>query len=234
MENSKIMPFERFTEEVADFEGAVLGQKPLEASHYDNDYFASEWRDAGNRYELETRRRIEARNPELVMEVFAPERILDVGCGPGFLMLFLHELGANIHGIDFSPASVDLAPPEIKDRIAIGPTDRLPFPDGAFDLVICREVMEHLTILQVRRTVAETCRVSSKYVYMTTRFHPDPQSLLAHTTDFETDPTHITLLSKDLLRTLFILEGFRRVELLEQRMDWARKGRVLVYERAVA
>jgi hypothetical protein len=68
-------------------------------------------------------------------------------------------------------------------------------------------------------------------VYVTTRFHPAPESLLDFTTDFETDPTHVTLLAKDFLRCLFVLEGFRRREDLETRMDWAGKGRVLVYER---
>ena len=103
--------------------------------------------------------------------------------------------------------------------------------DAAYDLVICREVLEHLTVLQVRRTVAEMCRVSSRYVYVTTRFHGEPASLLDVTTDFETDPTHITLMTKDLLRVLFVLEGFRRRPELEERMDWGGKGRVLVYER---
>ena len=54
---------------------------------------------------------------------------------------------------------------------------------------MCREVLEHLTVLQVRHTVAEICRVSSRFAYVTTRFHPDPESLLDVTTDYETDPT---------------------------------------------
>ena len=75
------------------------------------------------------------------------------------------------------------------------------------------------------------CRVSSRFVYVTTRFHPDPENLLSVTTDFETDPTHVTLMTKDLLRVLFVLEGFRRRDDLEERLDWGGKGRVLVYER---
>ena len=84
----------------------------------------------------------------------------------------------------------------------------------------------------VRRTVEQLCRASSRFVYVTTRFHPEPSGLLDFTTDFETDPTHITLLAKDFLRCLFVLEGFRRRADLEERMDWGGKGRVLVYERA--
>jgi SAM-dependent methyltransferase len=222
-----------FLAAVERFEETVLAQSPPGAADYDDDYFASDWRDEGNRYDLETRRRIEDRNPALVKEVFAPARVLDVGCGPGFLMLFLAELGLEVEGVDFSPASRELAPPEMRDRIRIGDVTEAHVPARSFDLVVCREVLEHLTVLQVRRTVAQLCRASSRFVYVTTRFHPSPQDLVDVTTDLETDPTHITLLAKDFLRCLFVLEGFRRREGLEERMDWAGKGRVLVYERAV-
>jgi 2-polyprenyl-3-methyl-5-hydroxy-6-metoxy-1,4-benzoquinol methylase len=161
----------------------------------------------------------------------AGERILDVGCGPGFLMLFLAELGIEVEGVDFAPVSLELAPPEMRDRILIGDVAEPHVPEQSADLVICREVLAHLTVIQVRKTVEQLCRASSRFVYVTTRFHPAPSSLLDFTTDFETDPTHVTLLAKDFLRCLFVLEGFHRREDLEQKMDWAGKGRVLVYER---
>ena len=101
----------------------------------------------------------------------------------------------------------------------------------SYDLVVCREVMEHLTVLQVARCVEQVCRASSRYVYVTTRFHDDPDGLLSFTTQFDVDPSHITLLNKEFLRCLFVLEGFRSRRDLEERMDWGGKGRVLVLER---
>lgn len=225
-------PFDHFAADVERFEQLVRSQREVTPEHYDDDYFAAGWREDDNRYELDARRRIEDRNPSLIKEVFAPQRVLDVGCGPGFLILFLQELGLDVDGVDFAESSLSLAPPEVRDRIAIGPTAPLAAGDATYDLVVCREVLEHLTVRQVRRTVAEMCRVSSRFVYVTTRFHPEPSSLLDVTTDFETDPTHVTLLAKDFLRTLFVLEGFRRRADLEERMDWGGKGRVLVYERS--
>jgi SAM-dependent methyltransferase len=213
------------------FEKAVFSQEQTPAEHYDDEYFVSEWREDDNKYDLETRRRIEGRNPALIKEVFEPQRVLDMGCGPGALMCLLHELGVDVHGIDFSPRSVTLAPEPVRDRIVVGSVTDEHVPRESFDLVICREVFEHLTVLQVRQTVANICRASSRFVYATTRFHPDPPDLLSFTTQFDVDPTHITLLNKDFLRCLFVLEGFRSRPDLEERMDWANKGRVLVYER---
>lgn len=224
--------FDRFLDEVSRFEERVRAQRRVTAEHYDDDYFQADWRDGDNRYDLATRRRIEGRNPELIKTVFDPAAVLDVGCGPGFLMLFLQELGVDVRGVDFSPSSRDLAPPEVRDRITLGDISSLSAPDASYDLVVCREVMEHLTVRQVRQAVGEICRVSSRYIYLTTRFHPDPADLLDVTTQFDVDPTHITLLSKDFMRVLFILEGFRRRADLERQIDWAGKNRALVYERA--
>lgn len=213
------------------FEELVLNQRPVAPDHYDTEYFDSDWRDGDNRYDLETRRRIEGRNPDLIKDVFGPARVLDVGCGPGFLMALLAERGLDVDGIDFSPESLALAPETVRDRITVGEVTDPHVPERSYDLVICREVLEHLTILQVRRTVEQVCRASSRFVYATTRFHPDPSHLLDVTTQFDVDPSHITLMTKELLRCLFVLEGFARRPDLEEQMDWADKDRVLVYER---
>ncbi len=220
---------------ITEFEARVHAQTSVASGHYDAEYFTGEWREGGNNYSLETRRQIEARNPFLIKDVFQPEKVLDLGCGPGALMHLLWEIGVNVEGIDFADSSVRLATPEVRDRIAVGQvTDATLKPANAYDLVICREVLEHLTVLQVRQAVANMVRMTSRYVYVTTRFHPAPTSLLDFTTQFDVDPSHITLLNKDMLRLLFILEGCRSRPDLEDTLDWGKKGRVLVLEKVHA
>jgi SAM-dependent methyltransferase len=220
---------------ITEFEQRVLAQKPTASAHYDSQYFTGEWRDEGNNYNLETRRVIEARNPALIKETFQPTRALDLGCGPGALMHLLWELGVDVEGIDFAESSRRLATPEIRDRITVGDVaDPTLKPANAFDLVISREVLEHLTVLQVKKAVANMVRMTSKFIYVTTRFHPDPPTLLDFNQQDDLDPTHITLLNKDLLRLMFVLEGCRSRPDLEAKMDWGGKGRVLVLEKLAA
>ena len=220
--------------DLAAFENLVFSQQGVAATHYDEAYWKDEWRQAGNVYTIETRRKIEGRHPQVVKEVFNPTRVLDVGCGPGILMYLLHEVGVVADGVDPAPGMREMAPPEVRDRIMVGGADTPDIPSGAYDLVLCREVFEHMTVLQVREAVRNICRMSSRFTYATTRFHPDPHTLLDVSTKDELDPSHITMMNKDLLRLFFVLEGFKQRKDLEDRIDWMGKGRVLVYERQSA
>ena len=217
---------------ITEFEERVLNQQPVGSGHYDAEYFTGDWRAEGNNYSLDTRREIEAKNPALIKEVFQPRKVLDLGCGPGALMHLLWEIGVDAEGIDFAESSRELATPQVRERITVGQvTDPTLKASNIYDLVICREVLEHLTVLQVKQAVTNMVRMTTRYIYVTTRFHPSPEGLLDFTTQFEVDPTHITLLNKDMLRLMFVLEGCRSRPDLEARMDWGNKGRVLVLEK---
>lgn len=214
------------------YEDFVLTQAEPGAEKFSEEYFTDSWRDQGNSYQIEVRRKIEARNPQLIKETFAPQSVLDMGCGPGALMYLLHEVGVEADGVDFSATSKEIAPVEVKDRIQIGSITDVALPPDSYDLVICREVFEHMPVIKVQKAVENLCRISSRFVYVTTRFHPAPTSLFDVTTEFDVDPTHINCMNKDMLRLMFVLQGFRRREDLEFKMDWLNKSRVLVYEKA--
>jgi 2-polyprenyl-6-hydroxyphenyl methylase / 3-demethylubiquinone-9 3-methyltransferase len=87
---------------------------------------------------------------------------LDVGCGGGILAEEFARLGCDVTGIDPSEQSLAVARAHARQeglaidyRQATG--EALPFPDAAFDLIYCCDVLEHVS--DVRRVVAETARV---------------------------------------------------------------------------
>ena len=213
------------------FEKIVLKQKSVSVKKYNLKYFSAEWRKNKNSYQIETRRKIESKNPILIKKYLKPKKVLDVGCGPGALMLFLKELGINCYGVDSSPTVLKMADKRIKKKILIQNVTKYKIKDKSFDLVICREMLEHLTVLEIKRTVKEVCRISSNLVYVTTRFHNNPKSLYDFKTEFNVDPTHISCLNQELLRLMFVLEGFKRRKDLENKLDWLKKGRVLIYQK---
>lgn len=208
---------------IDEFETLALSQKPADKP----------WTPVLS-YDFETRREVEGRQPKLIKDVFQPVDVLDYGCGAGYLVALLCELGVDATGYDPSEQLRHLVPPYIQYRVRNFYWDNRMnncSAKGIWDLVICREVLEHLTILEIKKAVREICYGAKRFVYVTTRFSSEHDILSVDTHD-DLDPTHITLPSKDLLRLLFVLEGFKRRADLEEKMDWLGKHRVLVYERA--
>ena len=200
-------------EALAQFEALVLSQKP-----------ASEPWTPVTDYSFEARKEIEGKHPELIRDVFEPKRVLDYGAGYGHLVRLLRDLGMKARGYE---PYVTMAREAGRNFLF-----ELLDTEQVFDLVICREVFEHCVIAQIPNTVAELCGLSSRFVYITARFAKYPVHFLSVDTSDDLDPTHITMLNQNFLRCLFVLEGFKRRADLEKKMDWQKKGRVLVYERA--
>lgn len=205
----------------------MAAQAVTPAERYDREYFEGTWRTTAPAYTLEGRRVAEGRHPEIIANLWPGHSVLDVGCGPGFLVKFLFDLGVDVWGLEPSAEAIALAPKTVAHRIAQGDTaHRRPHED----VVICREVLEHLTVKQATALVADLFRLARKAVYMTTRFHPSPRSVFDVTDERDIDPTHATLMTLPMLRALCVLNGGKRRRDWEQALDWQNKGRVLAYE----
>ena len=90
------------------------------------------------------------------------KKTLDVGCGGGILAEEFARLGCDVTGIDPSEPSIEAARDHaLQDGLAIdyrtGTGEALPFPDAAFELVYCCDVLEHVG--DVGRVIAEISRV---------------------------------------------------------------------------
>jgi ubiquinone/menaquinone biosynthesis C-methylase UbiE len=92
----------------------------------------------------------------------SPGRVLDVGCGTGFLALRFAELGHTVTGIDLSPQMIDRARRKAEQAdqqidFRVGDATALDFPDETYDLVVARHVIWNLP--DPDRGVAEWLRV---------------------------------------------------------------------------
>ena len=89
-------------------------------------------------------------------------RVLDIGCGGGFLAEELAALGCRVTGVDPSPASIGAARTHaagqgLRIDYRVGTAEELPAPDAAFDVACCCDVLEHVP--DVDRVISETARV---------------------------------------------------------------------------
>jgi 2-polyprenyl-6-hydroxyphenyl methylase / 3-demethylubiquinone-9 3-methyltransferase len=95
-------------------------------------------------------------------EVFGgrPCRVLDVGCGGGFLSNDIARRGHEVTGIDVAADALCVAHAHDASgrvRYVEGDALALPFEDGSFDAVCAMDVLEHLESPQ--RAIAESSRV---------------------------------------------------------------------------
>ena len=101
------------------------------------------------------------------------DHILDVGCGAGHYLASLRDaIGRTFQytGMDATPIMIDYArrafEGESDVRFLEGDIFQIPFEDGAFDIVMCNNVLLHLPSIAV--PLRELCRVARRRVLVRT------------------------------------------------------------------
>lgn len=88
-------------------------------------------------------------------------KVLDVGCGTGLFFKPLVSAGCSeLYGVDGSHGFIDRAVKRGYKQVIVIPDlniNSLPFNDKEFDLIVCKDVFEHL--LNPKHVLAEICRV---------------------------------------------------------------------------
>jgi SAM-dependent methyltransferase len=104
-------------------------------------------------------------------------RILDAGCGTGRNMVELSRLG-RVEGVDPSPHAIEFCRRRGLGGVTESELEALPFEDGAFDLILASDVIEHIeddraALAELRRVAAPRGRLLvtvPAYQWMWSRF----------------------------------------------------------------
>lgn len=78
----------------------------------------------------------------------AGEKVLDIGCGNGWLVSNFARNGANITGVDLTPRAIELTRKRLeiyglKADLKVANAEELPFPDNHFDYLTSAGVLHH-------------------------------------------------------------------------------------------
>jgi len=97
-------------------------------------------------------------------------RLLDLACGNGLLT---HELARDrrVVGVDWSRAALQ----HVRVPRVCASATALPLRPGAFDVVLCSELLEHLDEGDLAATVAEIVRLAPRYVLLSVPDREDPR-----------------------------------------------------------
>ena len=95
-------------------------------------------------------------------------KVLDVGCGKGFLMFEISQLlvSCSVHGVDISQYAIKNSKEEIKGNIIHSSATKLPFEDNYFDLVISINTLHNLYSFDLEVALTEINRVSKSHAYI--------------------------------------------------------------------
>jgi 2-polyprenyl-6-hydroxyphenyl methylase/3-demethylubiquinone-9 3-methyltransferase len=92
------------------------------------------------------------------------QEVLEVGCGGGLIAHELAQRQALIVGIDPSPNALEVAREKVRASglgqnayFEQGYAESLPYADGSFSVIVCLDVLEHVSDLQA--TLKEIARV---------------------------------------------------------------------------
>lgn len=159
-----VTPLHRAT--ARDYVARMMDEKVhcmLKAKEYESDYW-----DGDRRYGYGGYRYIEGRWAPVAKGLIdlhgleGKARILDVGCGKGYLLREFQRLlpEAELVGFDISKHGLADAHPDVKDKLfAYRAQDRYPFGDKSFDLVVSLGTLHNLKIFELATALAEVERV---------------------------------------------------------------------------
>ena len=145
-------------------------------------------------------------------------RVVDLGCGKGFLVEFLLREGyENVLGVDTSPEQVEFGK---KSGLPVARADALQFlrENKDLDLVICTDLVEHFSkdeVVDLLSAIYDALAPSGSVIIRTINC----SSILGATARY-TDFTHETGFTERSLRQVLVACGFKRVSVTDSKVTF--------------
>ncbi|MDZ4241618.1 MAG: class I SAM-dependent methyltransferase, partial [Candidatus Omnitrophota bacterium] len=105
---------------------------------------------------------------EIIKSLNPKSKVLDLGCGNGFVVKRLVDNGIDAYGVDITSAGwmkkseVNPAFKVLQDRLHEAPLWEIPFADKEFDMTFSTTVLEHIPTEKVDLTIKEILRVTKR------------------------------------------------------------------------
>jgi len=105
------------------------------------------------------------------------DRVLDVGCGKGFLVKDLLKVlpGLEVFGLDISEYAIMNCEPEVVGRLHLGDARKLPFPDHSFQCVISLNTIHNFIREEAKGALREIQRLSSGRAFVQVDSYRTPE-----------------------------------------------------------
>ena len=94
------------------------------------------------------------------------KKVLDLGCGSGWLSIFMSKYHFDVTGIDTAKPAVELGKTWAKEdnvnvNLLVSDLLNLPFEEKSFDAVVCNSVLEHFRFDQAKTIIDKVHKILS-------------------------------------------------------------------------
>lgn len=98
----------------------------------------------------------------------AGDKILDIGCGKGFLLYDFTKAvpGIDVYGVDISEYAIENAKEEVKVSLKVSSATELPYEDNYFDYVYSINTFHNLHNYDLEKALLEMNRVAKNKKYI--------------------------------------------------------------------
>jgi len=142
------------------------------------------------------------------------ERVLDIGCGTGQMLLDLQSLGWEVYGNDISVSACKVARESGLKNIQAGSFEELEYPSGFFDCICMSDTLEHMVNpLSSLRKAKRILRKGGELIIALPNYNSLGRRVFGrHDVIFDL-PRHLYMFTPENLASLVKKAGFQTIQI---------------------